>query len=111
MVIDKNIKCCPYCCGEEYFIKQSFKGTCEYIVRFDGVIVAKRHMHITPEDALKYGVKDKDIIKVKISGDRSLIFDEVAVRVSDKFSTVIHIDYDEANACGFVKNIRGEILK
>ncbi|WP_443659120.1 ethanolamine utilization phosphate acetyltransferase EutD [Clostridium algidicarnis] len=81
-------------------------------IRLDeGVIVAKRHIHITPEDAAKYGVKDKDIIKVKVSGDRSLIFDEVAVRVSDKFSTVIHIDYDEANACGFVKNIRGEILK
>lgn len=77
----------------------------------EGVIVAKRHIHITPEDALKYGVSDREKVKVKIEGGRSLIFDEVIVRVSDKFNTVVHIDYDEANACGFVKNTRGEILK
>ncbi|MBU5591914.1 phosphate propanoyltransferase [Clostridium sp. MSJ-4] len=77
----------------------------------EGVIVAKRHLHITPEEALKYGIKNNDIIKFKVNSDRSLIFDEVAVRVSDKFSTVVHIDYDEANACGFVKGMRGEILK
>lgn len=77
----------------------------------EGVIVAKRHIHMAPEDALKYGVIDKQKVKVKVNGERSLIFDEVIVRVSDKFNTVVHIDYDEANACGFVKNTRGEILK
>ncbi|KHO36264.1 propanediol utilization protein [Clostridium tetani] len=82
------------------------------VVRLEeGVIVAKRHIHMTPEDALKYGVTDKEKVKVKVKGERSLIFDEVIVRVSDKFNTVVHIDYDEANACGFVKNTRGEILK
>ncbi|NOH16465.1 ethanolamine utilization phosphate acetyltransferase EutD [Clostridium cochlearium] len=77
----------------------------------EGVIVAKRHIHMAPEDALKYGVIDKQKVQVKVNGERSLIFDEVIVRVSDKFNTVVHIDYDEANACGFVKNTRGEILK
>ncbi|BDR87459.1 ethanolamine utilization phosphate acetyltransferase EutD [Clostridium tetani] len=82
------------------------------VVRLEeGGIVAKRHIHMTPEDALKYGVTDKEKVKVKVKGERSLIFDEVIVRVSDKFNTVVHIDYDEANACGFVKNTRGEILK
>lgn len=82
------------------------------VVRLEeGAIVAKRHIHMTPEDALKYGVTDKEKVKVKVKGERSLIFDEVIVRVSDKFNTVVHIDYDEANACGFVKNTRGEILK
>ncbi|MGG7165461.1 ethanolamine utilization phosphate acetyltransferase EutD [Clostridium ihumii] len=77
----------------------------------EGVIVAKRHIHITPEDASKYGIKNGEDVKVKISGERSLIFDEVAVRVSDKFNTVIHIDYDEANACGFTKGVYAEIVK
>ncbi|BDR67905.1 phosphate propanoyltransferase [Clostridium tetani] len=82
------------------------------VVRLEeGAIVAKRHIHMTPEDALKYGVTDKEKVQVKVKGERSLIFDEVIVRVSDKFNTVVHIDYDEANACGFVKNTRGEILK
>ncbi|EDT74783.1 hypothetical protein [Clostridium butyricum] len=45
MGIDSNIKCCPYCSSEEYYIKQSFKGTCEYIVRFDGKEADNGHMH------------------------------------------------------------------
>ncbi|GAA0125741.1 ethanolamine utilization phosphate acetyltransferase EutD [Clostridium sp. CTA-19] len=77
----------------------------------EGVIVAKRHIHITPEDASKYGVKDKENVMVKINGERSLIFDDVAVRVSDKFNTVLHLDYDEANACGYTKDTYCEIVK
>ena len=76
-----------------------------------GLIVAKRHVHMTPEDAEKMGVKNHDIVKVKVDGKRPLIFDDVVIRVSPKFATFMHIDYDEANACGFSKGIRGRIVK
>ena len=76
-----------------------------------GLIVAKRHVHMTPEDAEKIGVKNHDIAKVKVEGARPLIFDDVVIRVSPKFATYMHIDYDEANACGFSKGIRGRIIK
>lgn len=75
-----------------------------------GVIVAKRHIHITPEDAQAFGVSDKEIVKVKAdSEDRSLIFDDVVVRVSASYATAMHIDTDEANACGGATV--GEIVK
>ena len=76
-----------------------------------GLIVAKRHVHMTPEDAEKIGVKNHDIVKVKVEGARPLIFDDVVIRVSPKFATYMHIDYDEANACGFSKGILGRIIK
>jgi len=77
----------------------------------EGVIVAKRHIHITPEDAEKYGVSDKQIIQVKVDGDRSLIFDEVVVRVSPDFATYMHLDYDEYNASALSRdNTVGEIV-
>lgn len=76
-----------------------------------GVIVAKRHVHITPEDAEKFGVRDKEKVKVQIFGDRPLIFADVVIRVSPNFQTYMHIDYDEANACGFSKGTLGKIIK
>ena len=64
------------------------------------------------KDAAKLNVNHGDIVKVKIAGEnRSLIFDDVVIRVSEKFATVMHIDYDEANACGFTKGIKGTIVK
>lgn len=66
----------------------------------EGAIVAKRHVHLTPEDAEKYGIKDKEIVQVKVSGPRALIFDEVVARVSPKYATYMHIDYEELNAAG-----------
>ena len=75
-----------------------------------GVIVAKRHIHITPEDAQAFGVSDKEIVKVKVDTDgRSLVFDDVVVRVSASYATAMHIDTDENNACGGVSE--GEIVK
>lgn len=76
----------------------------------EGVIVAKRHIHVTPEDAKEMGVEDKQIVKVKCGGEgRALIFDDVVIRVSEKFATAMHIDTDESNACGGAKS--GEIVK
>ena len=75
-----------------------------------GLIAAKRHIHVTPEDAARYGVHDKQNVRLRCFTARPLVFGEVEVRVSPKFATVVHIDYDEANACGFQKGDRGMIL-
>mgnify|MGYP004548783639 CR=1 FL=1 len=78
----------------------------------EGVIAAKRHIHLTPKDAEEIGVKDKQIVSVKIENDsRSTIFGDVVCRVSPKFAPAMHIDTDEANAsCAFGK-VYGEIIK
>ncbi|MBY5024812.1 ethanolamine utilization phosphate acetyltransferase EutD [Streptococcus suis] len=76
-----------------------------------GLIVAKRHIHMTPEDAEKANVVNQEIVQVQVGGERGLIFDNVVIRVHPKFATYMHIDYDEANACGFKKGMRGRILK
>jgi len=77
----------------------------------EGVIIAKRHVHMTPEDAEKFGVSDKQIVKVKIDGDRALVLDEVVIRVSPDFATYMHVDYDELNAAALTAdNNTGEII-
>ncbi len=77
----------------------------------EGVIIAKRHIHMTPEDAEKYGLKDKQVVSVKIeSTERSLIFGDTVVRVSPKFSLAMHIDTDEANAVLAPAGVMGIIL-
>ena len=75
-----------------------------------GVIAAKRHIHMTPEDAARMGVKDKQNVRLQVFTDRPLIFDDLTVRVSDQFATFVHLDYDEANACGFQNGDLGRIL-
>ena len=75
-----------------------------------GVIAAKRHIHLTPEDADRFGVKDKQIVKLQVFTSRPVVFDDVAVRVSPDFASYVHLDYDEANACGFRKGDLGRIL-
>ncbi len=78
----------------------------------EGVIVAKRHIHATPEDAEKFGIKDKEIVSVKVESDgRSLIFGDVVVRVSPKYALAMHIDTDESNAAFVKPGMMGEIIK
>lgn len=76
-----------------------------------GVIIAQRHMHITPEDANRLQVKDKEILKIKVFGSRPVIFEDTIVRISKDFQTYVHIDYDEANACGFEKGTLCRIVR
>ena len=79
---------------------------------FSGVIVAKRHIHLSPEDAQKFNLEDKQIVSVKIeSEERSLIFSDVVCRVSEKFSTAVHIDTDEANAANVNCTAEGFLIK
>lgn len=76
-----------------------------------GVIAAQRHIHATPEDAEKYGLTDQQIVRVKVDTDaRSLIFDDVVVRVSPDYALALHIDTDESNAAGVVPGSVGEII-
>lgn len=77
----------------------------------EGVIVARRHIHVTPQDARKFGIKDNDILKIKVFAKRPLIFDDICARISKDFATAVHIDYDEANACGFTADTVGIIVK
>ena len=81
------------------------------IVTDKGVIIAKRHMHITPEDAARLHVKDKEALKIKVYGSRPVIFEDTIARVSSEFQTYVHIDYDEANACGFEKGTFCRIVR
>ena len=75
-----------------------------------GVIAAQRHVHMTPEDAKTMGVADKQMVKLQVYTDRPLVFEDVLVRISPDFATYAHLDYDEANACGFRKGDLGRIL-
>lgn len=75
-----------------------------------GVVAAKRHIHLTPEDAARFGVRDKQVVKLQALTDRPLTFSDVAVRVSPEFASFAHLDYDEANACGFRKGDLGRIV-
>ena len=87
------------------------EGPCGSIEIAEGVIAAKRHIHMTPEDAEVLGVSDKEIVKVKLDTARPLIFDDVVVRVSPKFALAMHIDTDESNAACAFGEVYGEIVK
>jgi len=74
------------------------------------VIVAMRHIHMTPEDAQRHGVKNGDTVSIRALTDRPTTFEGVQVRVHKNFATRVHLDYDEANACHFRKGDLGLLL-
>ncbi len=77
----------------------------------EGVIAAKRHIHFTPEDAEKFGVKDAQIVSVRIeTADRTTTFGDVVVRVSPSYAAAMHIDTDESNAAGCSGYVEGEVI-
>ena len=87
-------------------------GPCGSVTITEGVIVAKRHIHATVADAEELGVKDKEVVSVKIESEgRSLIFGDVIVRVSDSYALAMHIDTDESNAGLVACGTMGEIVK
>lgn len=85
-------------------------GDCGRVTLRQGVIVAKRHVHLRPEDGKRFGVKDRQIVCLQAMTDRPLIFDDVVIRIREDFAPYAHLDYDEANACGFRKGDLGRIL-
>lgn len=76
-----------------------------------GVICAKRHIHMTPDDAVRFGVKDRDEVAVKAKSERGIIFDNVLIRVHESFSLELHLDTDEANAACLKNNDKVEVVK
>ena len=87
------------------------RGSCGEVTLSQGVIAAQRHIHITPQDAQKFGVQDQQVVRLQTFTDRPLVFDDVLVRVSDAFATRVHLDFDEANACGYKAADLGRILQ
>ena len=85
-------------------------GPCGSVTLQQGVIAAQRHIHITPQDAARFKVQDMQIVKLQTFTDRPVTFEDVLVRVSKDFATAAHLDYDEANACGFADGDFGRII-
>ena len=76
-----------------------------------GVIAAQRHIHLTPADAARFGVRDRQVVHLQTFTARPVVFEDTVVRVSGDFAAAVHLDYDEANACGFAKGDWGRILR
>ena len=86
-------------------------GPCGEVDATSGVIIAKRHIHMTPDDAAAFGVENGQIVSVKVESGRTALLGDVVVRVSPKFALAMHIDTDESNAvCAFGK-CYGELVK
>jgi len=76
-----------------------------------GVIQAQRHIHMSPEDAARLGVKDKDWVMVRVPGERGIVFDDVLVRVNAQYRLDMHLDTDEANAADLKAGATGLLIK
>lgn len=85
-------------------------GSCGRVILPRGAMAAQRHIHLTPEDAARFGVRDQQRVRLQTFTARPVIFEDVAVRVSREFASFAHLDFDEANACGFRKGDLGRIL-
>jgi putative phosphotransacetylase len=80
------------------------------VVLDKGVIAAARHLHMHTSDAEKYGLKDKDLVQVKVGGPRGLVFDNVLVRVNDEYALDMHVDIEEGNAAGLKNGDEIEVI-
>ena len=85
-------------------------GPCGTVTLQEGVIAAQRHIHLPPQDAARFGVRDKQVVKLQTFTSRPAIFEEVMVRISPDYAAAVHLDYDEANACGFANGDWGRII-
>ena len=85
-------------------------GPCGSVELRSGVIAAKRHIHLTPADASRFGVVDRQVVRLQTFTARPAVFEDVTVRISPDFAAAVHLDYDEANACGFQNGDWGRIL-
>lgn len=88
----------------------TLEGPCGKVKLDKGVIAARRHIHLAPEDGKMLGVRDGQIVKLQVFSARAVIFCDVAVRIHRDFRRSAHLDYDEANACGFAKGDMGRII-
>lgn len=87
-------------------------GPCGEVELAEGVIAAKRHIHLDPKTAADFGVADKQVVSTKLHTEgRALTFGDVVVRVSEKFAPAMHIDTDEGNAAGYTPGLMAEIIK
>ncbi len=77
----------------------------------EGVIISKKHIHMSKEEAKAFNVTDNELVKVFVDSERAITFEKVLVRIREDFNLALHIDYDEANACGYSKGIFGELIK
>lgn len=87
------------------------KGPCGIFNAVQSAIVSRAHIHMTSEDAGRFQVEDGESVSLRIDTDRPVTIDDVIIRVSDKYSLAAHLDYDEANACGYQKGNIGHIVK
>ena len=85
-------------------------GPCGQVEIKQGVLAAQRHIHMSPEDAQVMGVEDKQMVRLQTYTKRPVVFEDLLVRVHPGFETSVHLDYDEANACGFCNGDLGRIL-
>ncbi len=76
----------------------------------EGLIIAARHLHMHPDDAVRLGVKDKDLVRIRVGDIRALVFEAVLVRVNENYRLAMHIDFDEGNACGWSPEMTGRLL-
>ena len=88
----------------------TLEGPCGKVKLDQGVIAARRHIHLAPEDGRLLGVADGQVVKLQVFTQRPVIFCDVAVRIHKDFRRSAHLDYDEANACGFSKGDLGRII-
>ena len=86
------------------------EGPCGTVTLGQGVIVAQRHIHMHPVDAARMGVQDGQRVRLRTYTQRPVVLEDVTVRVSPDFATFAHLDYDEANACGFRDGDLGRIV-